>query len=431
MGSAAFALGFAAFAFLLAAAGPLGAGDCSCPGDCDADCAVSDNDFASVLSSIFNFQLCAAADANRDGRISAADVVLANAARVDPALGCRPTVATATPTSSSTATPTSSVTPSASRTTTATATLTTRPTSTRTPTTVPTPASRWIPLAPLPGGGRQEVGVAHLDGIIYVIGGLSPGATDRVDAYNTAGDAWTDVAPLPIATHHVGAAALDGFVYAIGGLRPPGFTPTDEVYRYDPTENRWQAVAPLPRPRGAMAVAVADGRIHAIGGDATGRQLGVRDHAAYIPEENRWVVMTDFPLAREHIAAAGVNNTIYVVGGRSPLDRNAHQWDSAAEIWIPLPQMNVARAGHAATDLGSRLVVFGGEGTSSNANAQGVFPQVEIYDPDTNRWTQIDDMDSPRHGIGAVTVGDRIYVPGGADRIAFGPVDTHDALEID
>jgi N-acetylneuraminic acid mutarotase len=261
-----------------------------------------------------------------------------------------------------------------------------------------------------------------------VLGGLlgTPvGETARVDAYDIADDEWTQVASLPVATHHIGAAAVGGHVYAIGGLRTLLFTPTSDVYRYDAGANRWDAVAPLPTARGAMAVAVANGRIHAIAGDSRG---AVGDHAAYIPEENRWIELKPYPLAREHIAAATVDGQIYVVGGRGPLTTAAHRWNEAAGDWVQLPPMNQRRAGHAAAALNGLLVTFGGEGNLSHPDL--IFPEVEFYDPGGNRWTQIDDMAAPRHGIGAVTVGNRIYVPGGADQAGFGHVDTHDALEI-
>jgi hypothetical protein len=37
-------------------------------------------------------------------------------------------------------------------------------------------------------------------------------------------------------------------------------------------------------------------------------------------------------------------------------------------------------------------------------------------------------MPSPRHGIGAAVVGDRIWVPGGATVQGFGAVTTHDVF---
>ncbi len=432
-----------ALAALVFSATSLGAGECACPGDCDADCAVSDADFAASMAALFDSETCPAADADADGRTTAADLLMVHVARIDPPPGCAiaPTpTATATkavtftpsPTASATSTDTAepSSTPTQTRTPPPTSTFTLRPTATPTPTSVPTPQSRWIPLAPLPGGGRQEVGVTVLQDRVYVIGGLAPVASTRVDAYDTSSNSWVEIAPLPDPRHHVAAASLGGYVYAIGGFGGL-FEPQADVYRYDPAADEWDAVASLPRPRGAAAAAVADGRIHVVGGDAEGRGLGVRDHSAYIPQENRWVDLNDYPLAREHISAANVDGTLYVAGGRSPLETDVHRWNDNSQVWIPLPPMSVARAGHAVAGYEGRLVVFGGEGRTSNANSDGVFPQVEVYDPGTNRWTRIDDMANPRHGIGAAVVGNRIYVPGGADVIGFGLVDTHDALEID
>ena len=39
-------------------------------------------------------------------------------------------------------------------------------------------------------------------------------------------------------------------------------------------------------------------------------------------------------------------------------------------------------------------------------------------------------MPVPRHGIGAVTVGELLYVPGGAIQAGFGATAHHDALRI-
>ena len=389
-------------------------GPCSCAGDCDASCSVDSSDLQQAVHAIFDStQLldCAAADADLDGRVTAADLLIINHTKLAPPVDCT-SVATATPRSS--APPTRSEQPT--------------PTVVPTPTPLTVPRSQWFPLAPLARGGRQEVGVAALDERIYVVGGFTENLapTGRVEAYSITEDRWIDIAPLPAAGHHIGAASVGGHLYAIGGLRSPGFTPTDDVFRYDPVNDRWEEVAPLPTARGAMAIAVANGRIHAIAGQAPG---AVADHAAYLPNENRWIRLTDYPIAREHIAATSVDNQIVVVGGRSPLSAEAYRWDGDAGRWQPLPPMLTARAGHAAAVLHGRVIVFGGEGNRQDPN--GIFAQVEAYDPTTMTWSSLENMTSPRHGIGAVTVGGRIYVPGGADVQAFGAVATHDALEID
>jgi len=391
---------------------------CSCAGDCNQDCSVSEDELAVSIAAVFSpsaLGTCPNADGDGDGRVTAADVAAIQRGRIEPQAPC---VAppTATPTATATETPPA----------TATFTATLSPTRTPTQTTIPTPASRWISLPPLPTE-RQEVAVAHLDGRIYVIGGFTADRSESavVEAYDIAAGQWTDIAPLPEPGHHMGAAAVGGYVYAVGGWRN-GFRPFDDVYRYDPDLDQWDEVAPLPERRGAMAVAALDGRIHAVAG---GIASAVRSHTAYLPNEDRWIELRDYPIAREHIAAATVDGALYVVGGRSPITASAYRWDHSAGEWIALPPMITGRAGHAAAALAGRLVTFGGEGNRGRPG--GIFPQVEVYDPAARGWTQLDDMAAPRHGIGAVTVGNRIYVPGGADVQGFGTVPTHDALEID
>ena len=72
--------------------------------------------------------------------------------------------------------------------------------------------------------------------------------------------------------------------------------------------------------------------------------------------------------------------------------------------------MPTARSGIAASVLGARIVVVGGEAPA------GTFAEVEAYDPQTNRWSALSPMPTPRHGLGAATIGDRLYVIAGGPK---------------
>jgi hypothetical protein len=72
--------------------------------------------------------------------------------------------------------------------------------------------------------------------------------------------------------------------------------------------------------------------------------------------------------------------------------------------------------------VSGQILVVGGEGNPDAAN--GVFPQAELYDPARDRWSTLEPMPTPRHGTGGAGLGNRLYVPGGADVMAFGAVDT-------
>src|SRR5712692_9930747 len=148
---------------------------------------------------------------------------------------------------------------------------------------------RWIPLA-LMNDPRQEVGVAELDGKIYVIGGYrgDTSTADTVEVYDTKTNRWRTVAPLPQALNHVAAVSVEGKIYAIGGLPL-----TAATYEYDPERDRWTAKAPMPTARGALAAVVIDGKIYAVGG--AGRSGAVADLEVYDPSTNTWRTLRPLP----------------------------------------------------------------------------------------------------------------------------------------
>jgi len=418
-----------------------------CPGDCDADGATSDADAARALRAVFDPAGgdCAAADLDGNGDVTAAELLRIRVAVVDPPPGCGlvPTssatasatstaTASPTPTASTTATPTNTPSPQATPTGTRTASASVSPTPTRTsPPSSATPASTWIPLTPLPGGPRQEIGVTALDGRVYVIGGF--GGADVVEVYDTSTNQWDRVADLPSGRNHIGTAALGGLVYVVGGFVGNGFTPASEVFRYDPGEDEWSTVAALPQPRGALALVELDGRLYASGG--SGPVESVSDHAAYDPDANMWTPLAPLPSpARNHLAAVALDGFVYVVGGRRDGGGNINsaqldRYDPDTNSWEPLASMPTARSGHAAAAIAGRIVVMGGEVNAANP-PNNVFVEVEVYSPGTNTWVSLDPMADPRHGIGAATVGDLIYVPGGARRAGFGATEAADALRI-
>jgi N-acetylneuraminic acid mutarotase len=61
--------------------------------------------------------------------------------------------------------------------------------------------------------------------------------------------------------------------------------------------------------------------------------------------------------------------------------------------------------------LNQQLWVFGGEFFQQGG---GVFSKVWSYSPLNNSWQQQGEMPLPRHGLGAVTLDDAIYIIGGA-----------------
>jgi N-acetylneuraminic acid mutarotase len=289
----------------------------------------------------------------------------------------------------------------------------------------------WSTHAPLSLGSRQEMGVAALDGKVYVVGGIdgSRQAIGTVEVYDPSTDRWTQRASLPDPMHHVNLAAVNGKLYVVGALSGASFDAIGDTLVYDPGADAWSPQSSMPSgtERGASGVAVLDdGRIVVAGGLREGNS--VTDASTFDPRSNSWSPLQPLAVARDHLAAANVGGRVYAATGRDngALRASVEVLDVANGSWSRGADIPTARGGVAAAALSGRLVVLGGEGNSDDP--AGIFHEVESYDPSTDRWRTDSPMQTARHGIGAAVVGDRLYVPGGATREGFGAVTANESF---
>lgn len=286
------------------------------------------------------------------------------------------------------------------------------------------PGNTWASLA-LMIEPRQEVGVAAIGNRVFVAGGFrANGSTaNTLEIYDVSANAWSMGAPMPAAVNHPGAAAVGGRLYVIGGSLASGAS-TNAVQEYDPTRNEWALRAPMPTARNAVVAGVRNGRIYVAGGAPGGRDL-----EAYDPAADRWERLPPMPTPRNHLAGGFVGDRLFAIGGRPPNTLATNEaFDAAAGAWTSRTAMPTGRSGHGAAVVRGCLYVFGGEGNASRPD--GVFPQNEAYDPRSNTWEALAPMPTPRHGIGAVAMGDRIFIPGGATAQGFGATAAHEVYTV-
>ena len=301
----------------------------------------------------------------------------------------------------------------------------------------------WKQLAPIASGVRQEHSVTAIADLVYIIGGIESGLvpTNKVDAYNTRHDSWTSVAPLPLALNHANVASVDGKIYVLGGLNVTDnvFRAVGNSYLYDPRRNRWTPLAPLPAgtERGSAAVGVHGTRIYLAGGlrklvaKEGGPQESVDTVSVFDTKISTWTQLPSLPARRDHVGGAIVSDKFYVIAGRDRGPLNVRDTVYALDLrapysWSERAKVPTARGGVATGVVKNKIYIFGGEGNPANGSS-GVFPQNEVYDPRRDRWQKVAPMPIPRHGTGAVAIGNTIYIPGGGDAIAGSPVAVNDA----
>jgi N-acetylneuraminic acid mutarotase len=266
---------------------------------------------------------------------------------------------------------------------------------------------------------RQELAAAELDGKIHAVGGLA-GRANANEIYDTSTNVWTLGVDFPIETDHAWAAAVGGRVYVGGGR-------TNRVFSYDPAAESWAEVASSAFVHGGTpAAAVIDGRIYVAGG--AGGAMAGNELEVYDPETNTWTTLAPMTCSRNHTAGGAMGGKLYVAGGRPGNQTCLEAFDPPSNTWTRKADMPTGRSGIAAGVVGGCLYVFGGEGNGADPN--GIFHEVEAYEPATDSWIRLPPMQTGRHGISAAVIGNAIYLPGGATRQGFGVTAAHEVYVI-
>lgn len=303
-------------------------------------------------------------------------------------------------------------------------------------------AVQWTQKTDMPTA-RSSFSTCVMDGKIFVIGGSAQLEMDEygdmslstVEMYDPETDTWEGKANMPTVRSGVSVSVVDGKIYAIGGSKmkkyqvPRGFgTESEElptVEMYDPATDTWTQKADMPTPR-KTKTCVVDGKIYAIGGWlTTNEQTQLETVEVYDPATDTWAKAQSMNHARCSAAISVVNGEIYVVGGIGwPPHRDqsgrylsslylssvevfnpkTHQWREKAEMSVP-------KAAHSTSVIDGKIYVIGGyfqEGRKTK-----ILSAIEIYDPETDRWTQEPDMLLGKSGHATEVIDGHIYIFGG------------------
>ena len=301
---------------------------------------------------------------------------------------------------------------------------------------------------------RSEIGVASLNGKIYVVGGQDVHAKklDVVEVYDPGSDKWHSVAPLPHGVDHSGVTSYNGKLYVVGGSTENSHT-SNKLFIYDPIKNKWQEGEPMPTSRTMLTADFVNGILYAVGGVNSSYSV-VATNEAYNPKSNSWTERMAMPTPRQHATSEVVNGKLYIIGGRVAGDgksysireallsfNNNEVYDPNRDTWSSLQPMPTNRSSMTAASINDYIYVFGGQsrvktpadilvfGGRSAAvstgdsrgieilfagqSANGTLNNNERYDTKTNSWTSEIPITPPRLGLESVALNDRIYLIGG------------------
>lgn len=250
-----------------------------------------------------------------------------------------------------------------------------------------------------------------------------------------AGDFWTSMSPIITSRRGLGVAVVEGKIYAIGGgndwISP--YLGTNEMY--DPATDTWTTKASMPTPRRGFAIAVYKNKIYCISGESGYDPEGLGGiytdvNEVYDPATDTWETKASIPTPRYGVCANVVDGKIYVMGGglHSAYPVNTcsalnEVYDPETDTWTektPLPT-SVLHSASAAVD--GRIYVLGGQ---AGLFMGGWHDFNMVYDIKNDSWS----MAAPipfgceRSAAGATTgvyASKRIYVFGGFTEASYTP----------
>jgi N-acetylneuraminic acid mutarotase len=193
-------------------------------------------------------------------------------------------------------------------------------------------------------------------------------------------------------------------------------------------EDFWTSMSPIITSRRGLGVAVVEGKIYAIGGgnDWISPYLGTNE--MYDPATDTWTTKASMPTPRKNFAIAVYKNKIYCISGESGYDPEGlggiysevnEVYDPVTDTWETKASIPTPRYGMCANVVDGKIYVMGG-GLHSAYPVNTCCALNEVYDPETDTWTEKTPLPiSVLHAASAV-VDKRIYVLGGQAMLFMG-----------
>ena len=207
-------------------------------------------------------------------------------------------------------------------------------------------------------------------------------------------------------------------------------------------QGSWTRLKSMPQGANEVIGAAVDGLLYVYGGERMqtrhvydgvnlrGQPLGM--FWSYDPRTDAWTQLKPNPVPVHHGAAAAVGKKFYLFGGFRPPDNgnfgwypedNAWVYDTDSQSWSALPPMPTPRGALAAVAGDNEIYVIGGAKIPAGMDLRdGLTPRgpiellgtMEVFDTERNSWTTLHPMTLARNNHDIAYLDGKLYVLGGA-----------------
>uniref|UniRef100_A0A8C5EVI0 Kelch-like protein n=1 Tax=Gouania willdenowi TaxID=441366 RepID=A0A8C5EVI0_GOUWI len=229
-----------------------------------------------------------------------------------------------------------------------------------------------------------------LGGCFYIVGGVLrwTDPSNRVWRFNLVTHTWQEMSPMQESRSFVSVTVLKGCIYAMGGYRDDG-TSLRTAERYQPNINQWTFIASMNEERIRASCTTLNNKIYICGGRSN-RVLNTAEY--YNPDTNQWTLITPMGTPRCDLGVVAYMGHIFAVGGRDGFRDLRHRY---FDIAVMNKQIFVV-------SCRTGKIVECYDYTQILGLCNRVLNTAEYYNPDTNQWTLITPMGTPRCDLGVV-----------------------------
>lgn len=281
---------------------------------------------------------------------------------------------------------------------------------------------------------RHECSFVQAGDKFYLMGGREN--SQNIDIYDYTSDSWETLTnSAPAAFNHFQATEYQGLIWIIGAFKNNSFpneTPEERIWIFNPATETWiqGPLIPAGRRRGSAGLSVYNDKFYISGGNTIGHNGGfVSWFDSYDPLTGEWTVLEDLPRARDHFHSAVVGNNLYLAGGRlsggaggvfAPTIPEVDVYDLVSGTWSTLPasqNIPTPRGAASAASFNGQLLIIGGEVLNEDVygvNTDDALNITEAYNPNSQSWQRLSDLNFERHGTQAIVSGQGVFLLAGS-----------------
>ena len=211
------------------------------------------------------------------------------------------------------------------------------------------------------------------------------------------------MAPMKEARSAAMTFALGDEMYVVGGENGDAYDADDGVLRtmeiYNTETNSWRSGPSMPLAVCAAACGLVGDTFYIAGGRGAGFKM-LTTLLAFNALYNKWTTCAPLPEPVEYAASTVVGEKLYVAGGFSPeFSDELFIYDTNKDAWIK--SINVM-PGPCHTLSG--CTVYGKFVCTGGYDSFGIRKTVEVWDPDTESWSEYPEMNVKRGAHGCVAL---------------------------